>query len=150
MKCEKCIYYQASPALGWCECESITVSSEGKPCEYYEENSKKGFYLSMNSTAELKKMILDNPELQLLIFAGEEAYTGEYGYNQANVWKYHIKELTMYGDAWMDKEDLTDTLENNLCDNVRYVGMTESQFDEMLADRVDRTGFVKAIVIYVG
>ena len=34
---------------------------------------------------ELKKLIIENPQAPLLIFAGEEAYSGQYGYESADM-----------------------------------------------------------------
>ncbi len=42
---------------------------------------------SMGDTDKLKKMILENPDLPLCIFAGKESYSGEYCYNLAKVSK---------------------------------------------------------------
>lgn len=37
----------------------------------------------LNDTTELRNLILENPDLPLLIFAGEEAWNGEYSYESA-------------------------------------------------------------------
>lgn len=43
------------------------------------ENEKKPTGL-LHSTEKLRKLILDNPDLPLLVFAGEDANSGEYSY----------------------------------------------------------------------
>lgn len=64
----------------------------------------------MNDTLELKNLILENPELPLLVFCGEEAWSGEYGYEQADVNSVKIKEMTLYGEYWLDADDYEEQL----------------------------------------
>lgn len=78
-------------------------------------------YASLDNTGELRKMILDNPDLPLVIFAGEESYTGDYSYNLAEVSKIEIKDITYDGELYVDKDDCEEGEE-----------------------------FLKAIVVYVG
>lgn len=63
---------------------------------------------SLNDTTNLKNLILENlilenPDLPLLIFYGEESWHDEYPYEQAEVGSVGISELTLYNDRWMDK-----------------------------------------------
>ena len=39
---------------------------------------------SLNDTTVLRKLILENPDLPLLIFCGEDSCSGEYPYEQAD------------------------------------------------------------------
>lgn len=110
----------------------------------------KGFDMSMNDTGALRKMILENPELPILIFAGDEAYTGEFSYNQANVNRIMINELTMYGDVWVDMEDLVERLIDNFTDDEEFMKMTDDEFDAAIEAKAQEYEFVETIVIYVG
>lgn len=105
---------------------------------------------SLNDTSDLKDLILENPELPLLIFCGEEAYWGEYAYNQAFARNVEIKEITLYGDCWMDREDYRDELIDNLSDDEQYKDLSDEDYGKMIDQKVVATEFVKAIVIYVG
>ena len=57
---------------------------------------------SLNDTAVLRNLILENPELPLLIFCGEDSWHDEYPYEQADASSGEIKELhfTMIG-GWI-------------------------------------------------
>lgn len=105
---------------------------------------------SLNDITELRNLILENPDLPLLIFCGEESNSGEYPYEQADVGSGEIKELTLYNDYWMDKEDFEDKLSDDLCDEDEYKDLSDQEYNQMIKQKVDETEFVKAIVIYVG
>ncbi len=105
---------------------------------------------SLNDTTVLRNLILENPELPLLIFCGENAYSGEYGYEQADASHGEIKNLTLYNDQWMDEDDYEESLAEALCDEDEYKDMSDKEFVELISKKVAETEFVKAIVIYVG
>lgn len=105
---------------------------------------------SLNDTTILRNLILENPELPVLIFCGEGVWNGEYSYNQADASKGEIEELTLYKDMWVDKEDYRDKLTDDLSDNEDYINMTDSEYDKMIDEKIAETEFVKAIVIWVG
>ena len=104
---------------------------------------------SLNDTAKLRNLILENPDLPLLIFCGEDSWHDEYPYEQANASNGEIKELTLYKDWWMDKGDYEDRLSDDLYDKEEYKYMSDEEYDNMIQQKVIETEFVKAIVIYV-
>lgn len=107
--------------------------------------------ISLEDTTELRKLIMENPDLPLLFFAGEDAYSDEgYQYSMAYASDASIQELTLYGDVWMDKEDYAEKLSDDLCDEEEYKDMTDDEYDAMIDRKIEETEFVKAIVIYVG
>lgn len=112
------------------------------------DNSK--FDCSLNDTTKLRKLIVENPDLPLLIFAGEEAWQGEYSYNQTDASVWGIKTLTFYNDMWLDEQDYEDRLYDDLCECAEYVDMSNKEYDKMIKQKVAETEFCKAIVIYVG
>ena len=93
---------------------------------------QKKFDLSLNDTSELKKLIIENPELPLLIFCGEDAVRQDFAY------------------TWLDEECYRERLIRNLADEEEYEGLTDDEFFKMIDKKVEETEFVKAIVIYVG
>ena len=105
---------------------------------------------SLSDTTVLRDLILNNPELPVLIFCGEESYTGEYGYNQANVSSGEIEELTLYNDYWLAKDDYEDELTDSLSDEEQYKDLSDEDYEKMIDQKVAETEFVKAIVIRVG
>lgn len=104
--------------------------------------------VSLEDTTELRKLIIDNPDLPLIVFCGDDSWHDWYPYEKANVNSCGIEELTLYNDWWLDKEDYADTLYLDLAEE--YVGMTDEEYDKMIDQKVNETEFVKAIVIYVG
>lgn len=104
---------------------------------------------SLNDTTKLKEMILKRPDLPLLVFVGEEAYTGEYGYSQANANRVEIEKLALFGEVWLDKEDYREKLFDQLCEDDGYRHMTDEAFDDMVDNLVKETEFTEAIVIWV-
>ncbi len=105
---------------------------------------------SLNDTTELRKLIIENPDLPLLIFCGEDSWHDEYPYEHADASGGEIKELTLYKDWWLDKEDYEDELSDDLCDREEYKNLSDKEYNQMIKEKVAETEFVKAIVIYVG
>ena len=112
---------------------------------------------SLYDCKELKQMIVENPELPLLIFCGDEAYHGEFAYeaNPLNA-KPCIKELALYessiydGLEWVDREEYEDRLRDDMSDWQELENLSDEEFDKQVADRLSKVDFIKAIVIYVG
>lgn len=105
---------------------------------------------SLNDTTELRKLILKNPDLPLLIFCGEDSWHDEYPYEQAEASSCEVKELTLYNDWWLDKGDYGNKLSDDLCDKKEYRDMSDKEYNNMIKQKISETEFVKAIVIYVG
>lgn len=116
--------------------------------------NKTNLPVSLKDTTELRKLIVDNPDLPLLIFCGEESWDGEHAYSSAFASNGSIQEPTLYEDGydaiWMDKEDYAEKLSDDLDDKEEYKDMTDDEYNKMIDRKVKETEFVKAIVIYVG
>ena len=109
------------------------------------------FNCSMNDTSELRKLIVENPDLPLLVFAGEDAWRDEgYSYLQCPNIRCYVEELTLYQDEWLICDDYMDRLEDDLCNEDEYKDLSDTEFHKMIAEKFDNTEFVKAIVVYVG
>ena len=110
--------------------------------------------VSLKDTSNLRQLILDNPDLPLIIFCGDESWDGEHAYSSASASKGSIQELTLYESVydavWMDREDYAEKLADDLCDDEEYKDMTDDEYDKMIDKKVNETEFVNAIVIYVG
>ena len=105
---------------------------------------------SLKDTANLRKLILENPELPVLIFVGEEAYQGEYSYNQADATVVKVENLTLYEEEWISEDEYKDILYNDLADEEEYKDLSDEEYEKMINKRVEDTEFVEAIVIFVG
>ena len=105
----------------------------------------------LDDTKELRKLIIDNPDLPLVIFAGEESYTGEYAYNLAEVREVKVKELAFDGELYIDKSDYRNKLYKEYQDGFTISGLVmQKEHNEFIDNIMGRTEFVKAIVVYVG
>ena len=104
---------------------------------------------SLKDCTELKQLILENPDLPLIAFAGEEAWQGEYGYNQADV-RCGLESLTLYADLWLDEDEYKEKLNNDLADEEEYKDLSDEDYEKIIDEKVKETEFIKAIVIWVG
>lgn len=107
--------------------------------------------VSLENTENLKELILENPELPLVVFCGEESYCGEYCYNYAEVRKVKIKELAIDGDMFVEKDTMRDKIADqyydDFCINGAYI---KKDHEEFVNKQIEKMKFTKAIVIYVG
>lgn len=105
---------------------------------------------SMRDTTVLRNLILENPDLPILIFCGEEAWSGEYGYTQADARSGKIEKLTLYDDLWLTEDDYKEKLADDLADDEEYKKLSDEDFWKMIDKKVEGTEFVEAIVLYIG
>ena len=106
--------------------------------------------MTQKDCATLKKLIVENPEAPLLIFAGEEANSGEYQYESVPSGSAFLEEITMYGDQWLNKDDFEEVLGDDMANDEQYENLSDEELDNEVSKIVAETAFVKAIVIYVG
>lgn len=101
-------------------------------------------------TTELRKMIIDNPELPLLVFASEDANSGENSWEYANI-RWNIDELALYNDElWVDYDEYMERLSCDLSDEEEYKGMSDEEYNNMIEEMIDNIEFTDCIVIWVG
>lgn len=105
---------------------------------------------SLNNTSRLRKLILDNPDLPLLIFCGENSNTGEFAFEQAQVHAVVVDELTLYKETWIDKDELKERLYNDPCNEETYQDLSSADYEQVINELVGAAEFTKAIIIYVG
>lgn len=106
--------------------------------------------ISLENTNELRKLMLNNPELPLLIFAGSEAYNDEFAYSMADVRCVEIKELTVYKNCYIEKDEYEEQLIDDLSEEEEYYDLSDSEYFKMIGKKVEEAEYTKAIVIYVG
>lgn len=105
---------------------------------------------SLKDTTVLRNLILENPDLPIIIFCGEDSWNGDYQYCQANSTKGEIESLILYGDMWLDEDDYREKLADNLCDEEEYKNLSNEEYEKMVDKKVDESEFVKAIVLWIG
>lgn len=107
-------------------------------------------FMSQKDCKDLKELIISNPEVPLLIFAGEEANSGDYSYESVDAGYASLRFITMYGDQWLDEDDFEEVLRDDMAYDERYETLSDEEFDKEFAKIKAETAFIKAIVIYVG
>lgn len=107
-------------------------------------------YVTQQDCSNLKELITSNPDAPLLIFAGEEAWSGEYCYESVTGGYSSLKEITLYDNCWLDRDDFEDRLRDDMADDEQYESLSDERFDEEVAKIIAETAFIKAIVMYVG
>lgn len=84
---------------------------------------------SLDDTTELRKLILENPEVPLVVFVGDDAWHDIYPYECCDYVRVHLQDLTIYKNMWLDKEDYEDQLIDDLADDEKYLDLSEERFD---------------------
>ena len=105
---------------------------------------------SLKDTRELRQLIIDNPDLPLIIFAGEESWHDFSSYEMTYAHGIGIEELTSYKDMYLTKEDFEDMLIDDLSYDDNYKDLSDDAFDKIVDDMVSKAEFTRCIVIYVG
>nr|WP_024835484.1 hypothetical protein [Clostridium sp. 12(A)] len=105
---------------------------------------------SLSDVKLLRELILENPELPLIIFCGEDSWSGEHAYEQVNASKGEIESLILYGDTWLTEEDYAEKLTDDLSDEEEYKNLSDEEYREMIDRKVSASEFIKAIVIWIG
>lgn len=105
---------------------------------------------SLNDSSELKDLIVENPDLPLLIFCGEDSWHDEWAYEQAKVNSCRVEELTMIDNQWVQRDDYAEELAIKLSCDSDFSDLSNNELAVLIEKRVAETDFVKAIVIYVG
>ena len=91
---------------------------------------------------ELKTLILENPDLPLLVFATEEANSGEWYTELASCRCCKGIVLDATKDCWLpdaeriytDEEDLEDDIRDALCDD--FAHLSDPEFNSMVEEKM--------------
>ena len=93
----------------------------------------------LTATDELRKLIVENPGLPLLVFAGEDANSGDWSYCSCNSCYASLGEFL---DCMQEVNDEKcycdrDDFEDDLGDNVFGDGdLTEEEYNKILAEKI--------------
>lgn len=104
---------------------------------------------SIPDTKELRQLILDNPELPVVIMVSEDTWTGEYSrevLHPDRVW-VGIQEMACYNDKWTDEEDLYELIANDIEGEPGADELTEEEFELAIQSVMKRYPLQKMIVI---
>lgn len=78
---------------------------------------------------EFRKLVIENPNLPIRFFVGEDAWCGEWAYNEAFISSVEIAETVCYEEEYILIEDYEDELYDRLAD--------EYEDDDHLKDAVE-------------
>lgn len=108
----------------------------------------------LQSTAELRKLIIENPDLPLLVFAGEDANSGDWSYMSCSYVKARIDEyldcMQEVDDCkcYTDRGDFEEDLADTLCDDFKG---TDEEWDEYLSKELAKYDpyWTECIILHV-
>lgn len=109
---------------------------------------------TIHNTEALRRMILENPDFPLLIFAGEEANSGDYSWiccTDVRCEKGEVLDCAGPNDEFIyaDREELEDDVADQLYDEVGNI--PDDEYDRLLKERMSKYEeyWTKCIVLYV-
>ena len=116
-------------------------------------NNFKTYALSRQSD-ELKKLILENPELPIVVLAGEEANCGDYNWMFCSCISFHIDEILDcdyldYNDCvFCNRAHLEEHIENELYDE--YYEKSDEEYEDAIKNKLAELEpfWTKVIAIY--
>lgn len=97
---------------------------------------------------ELRQMIIENPDLPLLVFVGEEAYCDRYSYSCPNNITCSIDDLYLYRDLWLSKDEFEERLQADMENDDYYSGWTDEQFFNELKEWIEKSISKRAICVW--
>lgn len=79
---------------------------------------------------EFRKLVIENPTLPIRFFVGEDAWYGDWAYNEAFITSVDISETVCYEEEYIKLEDYEDELYDRLAD--------EYEDDDHLREAVEK------------
>lgn len=115
-------------------------------------------YNIIKDSAELRKMIAENPDLPIAVLVGDEAASDGYSYTYCTEISCAVDEILdcvppFHTDGYIinDREEFRDRMENWLLDqDDRYAKMPDDEFEAVLAEKIAKYEpyWKKCICIY--
>lgn len=99
-------------------------------------------YTLTQPTDELRKLILENPDLPIVVLAGEDANIGDYSYMFCTQISFSLGEILDcdfydYDDAvFIDRDRLEEYIADGLCDI--YRDMPDDEFYAMVEEEANK------------
>lgn len=97
-------------------------------------------YALSKKSDELKKLILENPDLPIVVLAGEEANGGDYGWMFCSYISFHIDEILDcdyldYNDCvFCDRDHLEQHIEDELYDE--YCNKSDEEYEAAIKQKL--------------
>ena len=111
-------------------------------------------YSLTKTSDELKRLILENPDLPIVVLAGEEANSGDHYWMFCSSISYSIEEIldcdyVGYNDeVFTDRDYLEEFIADTLCDD--YRDATDEEFENAIKRKLEdlEPYWTKVIAIY--
>lgn len=118
---------------------------------------KVGYTELLHTTDELRKLILENPELPIIVFAGQEACAYNWSYCSCSTVHAYIGEYFDYDEGHfaekciLDKTDFEDELIQEYEDSPECENMSDDEWNEFIENKMAELDkyWKKCIVLYV-
>ena len=97
----------------------------------------------LHSADELKQLIVENPDLPILVFAGDNANNGDYPYMSCSYVSAEKGEFLDCGQqideckCYTDRDDFADDVENVLAGVERYRDLSDDEFNALVEQTVN-------------
>lgn len=116
--------------------------------------NKFGSYCLAKETDELKKLIMENPDLPVVVLAGEESWDGEHHWTFCSSISFRIEEildcdfLDHYDCVFTDRDHLVEFLDDYFYDD--YCDGPEEAYEAAIDQKLQELEpyWVKVIAIY--
>lgn len=100
----------------------------------------------MGKTAELGKLIAENPELPVILMVDGNVYDLDVSqYTLSSIWSSHIGKVCEYNEKIFDDEDdLRDEVADIMWDEYK----DEDNYEELIEHEADKVKWLDCIVVY--
>lgn len=98
-----------------------------------------------NMQEELRKAIIENPNLEIKMFVGEDCNCGDYSYQIGEISHVEVDKITYNDDKFYNTDDMQDHLYDIL-----YCGQSEKELNEEVDKTMKQIKWETAICVYIG
>ena len=111
----------------------------------------------LNATDELRKLIIENPDLPMLVMAGQDCNIGDWswmtcGYVHCVIGEFLDCDQTVNDErVYTDRDDFAEDFEDHLYDPELHDGLTEEAWDKLVQAEVAEYDpfWKKCIIVYI-
>ena len=97
---------------------------------------------------KLKKLILENPELPILVMVSEDDCDFyEFSTLALDVRACSIEELVLYDNRYVEEDELEDYLRDSLCDLEEYKNLSDEEFDKAVIKHMESNYQTKKYIV---
>ena len=101
---------------------------------------------------KLTKLIAENPDAEIKVIASVYNMNYDCSFTALEITNIIVKEFVLYNDElWLDRKELKDELEIDLCDKPEYQDLPRNVFHNKIEEYIDKNfTFKKYICITTG